>query len=289
MELLQLKYFCHAATTENFSRTAKEFDVPQSNISQRIKQLEDELTVSLFTRKGNRVKLNENGRLFYHEISEALEQIENATNVLCGNATPGKLRIGIQMGRYRVMKALSNLQRSFPELDVITEYFSETSNLDDFDIVIANNLKESERYSKRLIFRDRIVLASANGLLPPDQPVTAEVLKGLSFITLHNKSLMYRDTLAICKQFGFKPRITLQSENSRFVLQCINMSFGVSLIPEKAWSWAFPPDYFETRSLGDFYRETYLYQRKRRRPNRFAEAFCSLLIEEYRTLEGEAQ
>ena len=43
MELLQLTYFCDAAETENFSRTAQRFTVPPSNISQSIKRLETEL------------------------------------------------------------------------------------------------------------------------------------------------------------------------------------------------------------------------------------------------------
>lgn len=48
MELLQLKYFCDAAETENFSKTAKKYLVPTSNISQSIKRLERELGVELF-------------------------------------------------------------------------------------------------------------------------------------------------------------------------------------------------------------------------------------------------
>jgi chromosome segregation protein len=43
MEILQLKYFCDAVQTQNFSKTAKKFLVPPSNISQTIKRLEKEL------------------------------------------------------------------------------------------------------------------------------------------------------------------------------------------------------------------------------------------------------
>ena len=42
MELLQLRYFCHAAETESFTVTAKHFCVPPSDISQSIKRLEKE-------------------------------------------------------------------------------------------------------------------------------------------------------------------------------------------------------------------------------------------------------
>ena len=55
MELLQLTYFCDAAATQNFSQTAKRFNVPPSNISQSIKRLEEELGVPLFTRSATLV------------------------------------------------------------------------------------------------------------------------------------------------------------------------------------------------------------------------------------------
>ena len=50
MELLQLQYFCNAAETENFSKTANNYNVPTSNISQCIRRLENELNTTLFDR-----------------------------------------------------------------------------------------------------------------------------------------------------------------------------------------------------------------------------------------------
>lgn len=47
MELLQLTYFCDAASTQNFSQTAKRLNVPPSNISQSVKRLEEELGAEL--------------------------------------------------------------------------------------------------------------------------------------------------------------------------------------------------------------------------------------------------
>ena len=58
MEILQLKYFCDAAQTQNFSKTAKKFLVPPSNISQTIKRLEKEVETTLFERHANKIKLN---------------------------------------------------------------------------------------------------------------------------------------------------------------------------------------------------------------------------------------
>ena len=47
MELLQLTYFCHAAETESFAKTAREMGVPAAGISQSVKRLETELGATL--------------------------------------------------------------------------------------------------------------------------------------------------------------------------------------------------------------------------------------------------
>ena len=78
MELLQLKYFCDSAETENFSKTAQKFYVPPSNISQSINRIEKELGIKLFVRSSNRIMLNKNGIEFYKRIKQALFLIDDA-------------------------------------------------------------------------------------------------------------------------------------------------------------------------------------------------------------------
>ena len=76
MELLQLKYFCDAAESENFSKTAKKFGVPASNISQSIHRLEKEFGITFFDRTANRIKLNRQGKIFYEDTRKALLLLE---------------------------------------------------------------------------------------------------------------------------------------------------------------------------------------------------------------------
>ena len=76
MDLLQLTYFCSAAKTQNFSKTAELFFVPPSNVSQTVKRLETELGARLFVRESNKIALNETGKKFFNKISKALTLIE---------------------------------------------------------------------------------------------------------------------------------------------------------------------------------------------------------------------
>ena len=61
MELRHLRYFQALSATLNFTRAAEKSHVTQSTLSHQIKQLEEELGVSLFERVGKKVLLTEAG------------------------------------------------------------------------------------------------------------------------------------------------------------------------------------------------------------------------------------
>ena len=89
MELLQLKYFCDAANSQNFSKTAEKFGVPPSCISQSIKRLEKELSVKLFNRSANKITLNNKGIEFYEKVSYGLGIINSAALAVTDNGKKG--------------------------------------------------------------------------------------------------------------------------------------------------------------------------------------------------------
>lgn len=78
MERLQLICFCHAAKTESFAQTAREYRVPAAGISQSIKRLENEIGASLFDRSANGVKRNKCGRILYKNAKSALSMLGDA-------------------------------------------------------------------------------------------------------------------------------------------------------------------------------------------------------------------
>ena len=65
MDLLDMKLFLLVAETKSISQSAEILHFSQSTISHRLKNLENELGVSLFTRsKGNRAELTPHGESF---------------------------------------------------------------------------------------------------------------------------------------------------------------------------------------------------------------------------------
>ena len=64
MELTPLKYFVKLADVLSFTEASKELFITQSTLSLSIKQLEEELGVTLFDRIGKKIYLTDAGRDF---------------------------------------------------------------------------------------------------------------------------------------------------------------------------------------------------------------------------------
>ncbi len=96
MELRHLRYFVAVAEEENVTRAAERLHVSQPPLSRQIRDLEDELGVTLFERGAKSLRLTEAGRAFLGEARAVLDRVEQATNVVraIGSGSTGELQVG---------------------------------------------------------------------------------------------------------------------------------------------------------------------------------------------------
>ena len=276
MELLQLKYFCHAAETQNFSKTAKKFLVPPSNISQTIKRLEKELGTPLFERRANKIKLCESGQNFYKNVKPALELIEKAETSLKSTPKIETIKINIHITRRVVMETIEDYRKQHPEI-----YFITTHNVneppDDFDIIVTDK-QFLLPYKKSKVADEGFRLAYNKNSFVLKESISPTELKNLPFITMNSGSSIFENTKKICKSLGFSPNIVLQSEDPFYIRKCIELGLGVSVVPENSWSGQFSEN-ISYKKISPIKREIFVY--KKHRANDNVNEFFSMLINNF--------
>lgn len=95
MELTQLKQFKAVARKNSISLAAKELHISQPALSTAIKKLEQEFGLPLFDHAGNKIQLNEAGKIAQKYVNTILEQSDEMKNELNRYARRnGKIRLG---------------------------------------------------------------------------------------------------------------------------------------------------------------------------------------------------
>ena len=240
MELLQLKYFCDAADTQNFSKTARKFLVPPSNISQSIKRLECELGRPLFDRQSNVVVLNDYGKAFYEKISKALELIEEGGKLLNDDGKTGTINICINTNRRILMNEIEKFKKLYPNVAIKASYFGDPT-LEEYHLIIDGADFEPQGYRKVLLISEQIALAvNQESPLAEKAKIDIAELKDAPFVTMNKKTSLYKTTFRICEDFGFEPRIAIQSDDPVFVRKCVQLGLGIAFVPTVSWRNQFP-------------------------------------------------
>lgn len=278
MELLQLKYFCDAAQTENFSKTAKKYSVPPSNISQSIKRLESELSVKLFNRKSNSLTLSEQGEKFYIKIKKALDIMDEARDEITDVAEKGIIKICIMVHRQTAMRVMEKFRQKYPDVVIMSSYTPPVEN-EEFDLVIADDRFELKGAERKMIVSEEISLAvNSKNPLSNVENLTVKDIENESFISMNKGSSLYTITQKICNEFGFEPNIVMQSPDPVFIRKCVELNLGITFVPTLSWKGLFAENVV-LKKLNGFHRTTYAYINKNKFVKKSVYNFLEMLKE----------
>lgn len=227
MELLQLKYLCTAARFENFSRAAKFHNIPQSAISKTIAQLERELGTQLFTRNGNRVALNERGKVFCREVSRALGILGDAAQAVKETASlHGEVRLLVQEHLLEVLAVVSDFKKEYPAVSVSVATEPREGFADDLRICSASAAGDRLGFEK---LRD----AHVRLLLPLHHPlagerIRAEALSGQRQILYTRDTTCTRVARERLAQAGVTLAPAMSCDDRSSLLSCVSAGLGVA-------------------------------------------------------------
>ena len=287
MELLQLKYFCDAAESENFSRTAEKYKVPTSNISQTVKRLEGELGVKLFRRTANRITLSEEGRIFYDGAKRALNALDGARRKLSDieGDVAGEIRLLVRTHRRTSTLAIEKFKKLYPKVQISINHDTDAV-YSDYNFIISDGTEHKDRYSRELLLTEKIVLAvEKSHPLAARKSVSVPELSEENFVAMANTSRLSELAAAICRTAGFSPNVVISAEDPYYVRKYVEIGLGIALVPSISWRGLFS-DNTVLLDVGDHKREIYLYTFKDKLESRCEQVFAEIIKSTFHE-EGE--
>jgi len=298
MELRHLRYFVAVAAHGSFNRAAEVLHLTQPALSRQVKDLEEELGVPLLVRGQNTVKLTESGDLFYEEAREVLARANEAVQRVRGEARNETLRLGYAPSIIAgIMSAvlerfLSTTPRVRIELmDLSSKEINELADEGRLDLVISPGISITKGISEfqwtelhRLL---PVLVMAATHPLAKLKRIPPMRLRDLPLIGLAkgNYPEYVPHVRGILKSFGVSPRFvslvndglsTLFTELEAHRAAAILTEGIISIMPRTLVTRPFAPVLPSAAVMIGI---------SALRPNRHAETFARMLLEEVRRRE----
>ena len=232
MKIVQLEYFCAVSQYHSITQAAQKLYVTQPAVSNAIRELEKEFSVSLFTRSKNHLTLTKEGELFYQKAAALLRQIQQTSSELydLGKQT-SPVRIGIPpiLSTIFFPDMLTEFRKEYPEIPVeLFEYGSRRAadlvQEETLDLALVNmNFYDIDKMNSCRILGDHIVFCiSPKHHLANEKKVTLEMLQGEPLIMYNTDSVQNSTLSALFDSIGCKPDIILHASQLHTIQKFIS-------------------------------------------------------------------
>ena len=245
VSLRQLRYLESLAETRHFGHAAQACAVSQPALSMQIKELEDELKVSLVERRKSGIELTEQGeeitrraRGILASVRDLLDYAKHQEGMLSGVLKLGAIP---SIAPYLLPTALPELQRRFPALNLQLRE-TVTSNLvrelvsGDLDLILVALPIEDPEVDTFHLFDDRFILATkATGHNRRLRHAKADMLAENRLLLLEEGHCLRDQALSYCHMVVTpEARDSFGASSLATIVQMVANGYGVTLLPEMA-------------------------------------------------------
>jgi DNA-binding transcriptional LysR family regulator len=231
MELSDLAVFRTVVEAGGITKAAGRLNRVQSNITTRMKKLEEDLGVALFCRHGRGVKLAPAGMVLLTYAQRMLELADEAREAVRGGTLTGNLRLGTMASTaaVRLPVPLAAFHRRYPditlELRTGASYPLISQVLQgELDVALVAEPVEDPRLETRAVYVEDLVVVMPPGASAPD----GKRLTLLTFV----QGCAYRKHLEDwVTARGVIPDRIVEMTSYHGMLGCVAAGMGIALVP----------------------------------------------------------
>ncbi len=228
MEISSLKIFVAVAENASVSAAAEQLHCVQSNVTARIKKLEDELQVSLFVRKSRGMELSTQGRVLLDHAYQIIDMERQAVRAVSASLEDGGT---LSLGSMETAMAvrLPTLLKEFHKRHPKTELSVRTGTTDEMikhvlnhqlDCAIVGSKVESDAIVQYPFFRERLVLVSSPGN------------EKSNTLLVYRKGCAYRARAEEwLRREGRLPYTIMEFGTQEGIIGCVSAGLGVTILP----------------------------------------------------------
>ena len=238
-----LRYAVAVARNLSLTGASQDCNVALSAMSETIKQIEDDVGVTLFDRSQRPLVVTEFGQYFVSDAIEILNRFDQSIRDMrdFGGKEKGLVRIASSPSVVStlVIPALAEFRSHYPNIDIAVHQenaknVSEQLRMGFVEIGIHESWIDSENLSCELLLKDTYGLVCST-----EHPLASQ--KTVSFADLSNSTVIQlSDDSAIRKRLDAETQIKhllrtdIETSDATSLIWMISQNLGVSVLPENA-------------------------------------------------------
>lgn len=261
LSLRQIRYFIATADSGQVSQAAIEVNVSQSAITAAIKQLEEDLGVSLFSRHNAGVSLTAEGTRFLQHARNIMAAVRAAEHApLTEEKTmSGYVRLGVTytVAGYFLPRHYARFKRSFPRIRVEIHELARNAIEDglndgslDLAVMLVSNIQDRKLLAHETLLRSRrrLWLPVEHPLLQVDT-ITLDDIAPLPYVMLTVDEAS-KTAQRYWKPTGQRPSITFSTSSVEAVRSMVADGIGVTILSDMVYRpWSLEGQRIELRSI----------------------------------------
>lgn len=243
-DITDLKLCVNVANAGSITGGANLTHITLQSASERIRSLENKLSVELFIRSAKGISLSNAGFTFIEHANTILQQLElmqdelrqysqglrGHINLLC-NASAQMEFLPLRISAYlRQQPNMSVSVKEMPSSDIVSAIKNKIANLG----IIADSCDFSGLETRSFCYDELIVLVHTNSLWAQLEETSFLQIINTEFIGLSEDNPLQKHIDSHAKQQGKRLKYRVRMPNLDAVMQVVNDGVGIAIIPKHA-------------------------------------------------------
>ena len=239
--LQQLRGFCYAAQAGSISKAAERMFLGQPSVSLQIQALEREMGVTLFERRGPRIRLTPDGQALYDlalPLVQGMEGLQTTFAARGGGLEAGELNIaaGESTILYLLPDIMKRFTENYPGIHVKLQNVTGRDGLamlraDEVDFAVGSMIEVPEDISFHPVFSyDPAVITPLRHPLANKKNISLEDISPYGLILPPRHLSTWRMVNLVFQQHNVNYKVTLEAGGWEVIKKYVELGMGISIV-----------------------------------------------------------